>query len=72
MDDVESQYGGGYSHTHAYENQQPPSPVHKKPNVFHQLDNKFIYIILFVVFLLGLFVGKSFMQPVLIKTMGTV
>jgi hypothetical protein len=63
MDDIESQPQYAY----AYESQ----PVHKKTNIFNQLDNKFIYIILFVVFLLGFFVGKSFMQPVIIRTVGT-
>ena len=56
-------------YVYAYEN----PPVHKKqPSIFNQLDNKFIYTILFVVFLLGFFVGKTMMQPVIIKTMGTV
>jgi hypothetical protein len=72
VDDVDSQYGGVY----AYENSTPPpshaQPVHKKPNVFNQLDDKVVYILLLIIFLLGFFVGKSFMQPVIIKTMGTV
>ena len=56
---------------HHYITSQPP-PVHEKPSIFNQLDNKTVYIILFVVFLLGFFVGKTMMQPVIIKTMGTV
>ena len=66
IDDVDSPQPQHYAY--AYD----PQPVHKKPSIFNQLDNKFIYIILFGVFLLGFFVGKSMMQPVIIKTMGTV
>ena len=52
--------------TPIYFPQQQPHPMYKKSaNIFEELD-KTAYIIIFVAFILGFFMGKT-MQPVILR-----
>jgi hypothetical protein len=47
------------------EPQQPPPPPPKKPSIFDEID-KNVWIMIFIAFILGFFMGKT-MQPVILR-----
>ena len=72
QDDEYQQYGGGPQSGHSQFQQQyyqqpqaPMAPSREKIDIFAELG-KTAYIIIFVAFILGFFMGKT-MQPVILR-----